>query len=223
MTTMVIAPHADDELLGCGGTLLRRRAEGEHVAWVLVTEAKRGIGPPREVRDTEIEKVRTGLGIPLDSLVRVGHETTMLDTVSSATLVADLSSAISRLRPSEVLIPHPDDVHSDHRIVAQAALAATKWFRQESVLRVLAYETLSETGFGGSATFRADIHVDVSLWLDEKIDLLMHYSSEIGSFPFPRSEPAVRALATLRGANAGFRAAEAFQILSYREPIAPSR
>lgn len=218
MTTLVIAPHADDELLGCGGLLLRRRAEGREVAWVLVTEVMSGVGPSPAVRDAEVEKVRAGLGIPTESFVRLGHETTSLDTLATSTLVEELSTAIERLKPTEVLVPHPEDVHSDHRVVARAAIAATKWFRAEGLLRVLAYETLSETGIGGLSTFRPDIHVDVTPWLDAKVDLLKQYVSELGTFPFPRSEQAVRALAALRGANAGFEAAEAFQILSLREP-----
>ena len=219
MTTLVIAPHADDELLGCGGTLLRRRTEGREVAWILVTEVKDGIGPPPQVRDAEIERVQAGLGVSASSFVRLGHETTTLDTLPMSSLVTEFADAIASIRPSEVLIPHPEDAHSDHRVVARAAMAATKWFRGASILRVLAYETLSETGLGGASGFRPDVHIDISPWLDEKVELLKHYTSEMGAFPFPRSEDAVRALANLRGTSAGFSAAEAFQILSSREPL----
>ena len=38
MRTLVIGPHADDELFGCGGTLLRRRSEGHVVGWILMTD-----------------------------------------------------------------------------------------------------------------------------------------------------------------------------------------
>ena len=34
---LVIAPHPDDETLGCGGTLLRARAEGDEIYWLIVT------------------------------------------------------------------------------------------------------------------------------------------------------------------------------------------
>jgi hypothetical protein len=44
------------------------------------------------------------------------------------------------------------------------------------------------------------------------------YASELGAFPFPRSADAMRALAKWRGSNAGFEAAEAFQLLREREP-----
>lgn len=220
MTTLVIAPHPDDELLGCGGTLLRRKAEGSETAWILVTETRSGsIGPDPATRDREIESVRAGLDIPLDRLVRLGHATTTLDTVPVAELVGGLAAAISRIAPNEVLIPHPGDAHSDHRIVAEAAIAATKWFRQPSIMRILAYETLSETGLGAGPEFRPDVHIDISPWLDQKIELTRNYPSEFGMFPFPRSAESVRSLAAFRGSNSGFVAAEAFQVIVAREPL----
>ena len=159
MTTLVIAPHADDELLGCGGMLLRRRAEGKETAWILVTETQRAGGEPDPAtREREIETVRVGLDIPAERFARLGHPTTALDTVPMADLVGTLATLMKRMQPTEVLIPHFGDVHSDHRIVAEAATAATKWFRLDTIIRVLAYETLSETGFGGGTGFRADAH-----------------------------------------------------------------
>ena len=220
MTTLVIAPHADDELLGCGGTLLRRRAEGIDVAWILDTEPQEDrSGPDPAIREREVHAVREGLGIAPDRLVRLNYPTTTLDMVPMSELVTRLASEIGRIGPSEVLIPHPADVHSDHRCVAEATIAATKWFRQPGITRVLAYETLSETEFGGGPAFRPDVYIDVSPYLDEKIVLLRHYASELGAFPFPRSETAVRALAAVRGATAGFTAAESFQIITAREPL----
>ena len=37
MKTIVIAPHADDELLGCGGTLIKRGNSGAEISWLLIT------------------------------------------------------------------------------------------------------------------------------------------------------------------------------------------
>ena len=38
MKILVIAPHPDDETLGCGGTLLRHKANGDEISWVIVTD-----------------------------------------------------------------------------------------------------------------------------------------------------------------------------------------
>jgi N-acetylglucosamine malate deacetylase 1 len=120
--------------------------------------------------------------------------------------------------PDEVLLPHRGDVHSDHRVVFDAAAACTKWFRYPSVRRVLAYETLSETDFAlpPQDAFVPNYFVDISGHLEAKIAALRIYESELGQPPFPRSVEAVRALATVRGAASGFHAAEAFQLLRER-------
>jgi LmbE family N-acetylglucosaminyl deacetylase len=117
--------------------------------------------------------------------------------------------------PEEVFVPHPSDVHTDHRIVFDAVASCTKWFRYPSVKRVLAYETLSETdfGLGTNQAFRPNVFVNIEPYLAEKLQAMDIYVSELGVFPFPRSHEAIRALATLRGAASGFRAAEAFELL----------
>ena len=44
MKTLVVAPHPDDELLGCGGTLLRRASEGDTIGWLLMTAIQESRG-----------------------------------------------------------------------------------------------------------------------------------------------------------------------------------
>ena len=82
MKSLIIAPHLDDELLGCGGTLLRRTAEGMTVGWVLMTAITTEKGCCKqqiEKRDSEIERLREGLGISHDHLYRLGFPTAELD------------------------------------------------------------------------------------------------------------------------------------------------
>ena len=65
MKTIVIAPHPDDEILGAGGTLLRRKSEGGSVAWLIGTEISTAAGWSDEKvarREREIERVRSLIG-----------------------------------------------------------------------------------------------------------------------------------------------------------------
>jgi LmbE family N-acetylglucosaminyl deacetylase len=103
-------------------------------------------------------------------------------------------------------------------VVFNAVAAGTKWFRHPSVRRVLAYETLSETDFGLNASpgFKPNVFVDITHFIDKKIEAANVYASELGKFPFPRSPEAIRALASVRGATSGFQAAEAFELLRER-------
>lgn len=82
----------------------------------------------------------------------------------------------------------------------------------------MAYETLSETdfGLGISQAFRPNVYVNIESYLFDKLKAMDIYESELGKFPFPRSHEAIKALATLRGAASGFKAAEAFEMLRER-------
>ena len=216
--TLVIAPHPDDELLGCGGTLLRRKSEGATLGWVIMTKIFEDYGWSTEnvrERENEIEQVQKRLGIKPEHLFQLGFATTKLDTISMGDLIARVSEVFQNFQPEEVLVPHQGDVHSDHRITFEAVAACTKWFRLPSVKRAMSYETLSETEFSldPSKVFQPNVFVNISPYLEQKLELLRIYSTELDDFPFPRSEKAVKALAEFRGSNSGFENAECFELL----------
>lgn len=219
MRTIIIAPHPDDETLGAGGTLLRRKAEGGNVAWLIVTTISIEAGWTAEKtkqREGEIQRVTELYGF--DEVFALNFSTTKLDAIPMSELVAAVSDVFGSFSPEEVFVPHPSDVHTDHRVVFDAVAACTKWFRYPSIKRVLAYEALSETdfGLGTNQGFRPNVFVDIEPFLSGKLRAMDIYASELGKFPFPRSHEAIRALATLRGAASGFKAAEAFELLRER-------
>ena len=219
MKTLIVAPHPDDELLGCGGTLLRRVDEGGTVAWLLMTAITKEAGWAAEKiqqRAAEIERVREGLQVSPNHLYALGFPATELDRIPMNILVGEISKVFADFQPDEVLLPYPGDVHSDHRVTFEAASACTKWFRYPSIKRVLAYETPSETDFGinpRDSGFKPNVFVDIGGQLEQKLELMKIYASEMGEFPFPRSEKALKTLAQRRGSQAGYEAAEAFMLL----------
>lgn len=214
---LVVAPHPDDESLGCGGALLRHIEEGDSVHWLIVTAMTESQGFPEDriaSRNTEIESV--ALAYRFAGVHRAGLPTTRLDTVPMGDLVAAIGKVFQTTCPDTVYLPYRNDAHSDHAAVFDATVACCKSFRHSSVKRVYAYETLSETEFGlrpDDPGFRPNLFVDIGDRLEQKIQILNLYSGEIGVFPFPRSEECVRAQAILRGSQAGSTAAEAFMVL----------
>ena len=219
MKTLIIGPHPDDELLGCGGTLLRKVNEGGEVGWLLMTALTKEQGWSGErinERSFEIDQVRQGLNIDQSHFYSLNFPTTALDQIPMTKLVGEISAVFSDFEPDELLLPYPGDVHSDHRVTFDAASACTKWFRYPSIKRVMTYETLSETDFGFNPTyssFAPNLFVNISKYFDQKLQLLSIYQSELGQHPFPRSLDAITALAKVRGAQMGAHAAEAFQVL----------
>lgn len=214
---VVVSPHPDDETLGCGGTLLRHKKQGDKINWLIITGMKHEDGYAEQqiqTRQDEIGRVACEYGV--ENLMNLELPTTRLDTIPVTQLVASIGQFFSKVKPEVVYLPFPGDAHSDHGAVFRAASACTKWFRYPSVKKVLAYEVLSETEFGVNPVekqFQPQVFVDIAPHLEDKIRILRIFASEMGSPPFPRSEESVRALAQFRGATAGTRAAEAFVLI----------
>lgn len=214
---MVIAPHPDDETLGCGGALLRFRREGCRLAWLIVTDMTAEVGfTPAQIarRDAEIEKVGKVYGF--DAIDRLGFATTRLDAIPMAQLSRSIGKAVAAFQPHTLLVPFGNDNHTDHQVVFKASASCFKWFRFSSVKKVLAYETPSETDqavVSKAKTFSPNVFVDISKEVSRKIAVMKIYKSEFAKFPFPRSEKAIRSLAAVRGAASGHNSAEAFMLI----------
>jgi N-acetylglucosamine malate deacetylase 1 len=215
-TVCVVAPHPDDETLGCGGTLLRHQAEGDQIHWCIVTAMSLSEGFSQEEmerRDQEIATVANQYHSA--SVHTLGYPTTKLDTIPLGEIIGQISGIFLKVRPQIIYLPFCGDVHSDHRVVFDAVASSSKWFRYDFIKRLLAYETLSETDFGLNPAkgFMPNVFIDISPFLDQKIAIMKTYAGQLGDPPFPRSEHTIRALASLRGAAAGCAAAEAFMLL----------
>ena len=214
---LVIAPHPDDETLGCGGTLLRHKTDGDAIHWLIVTDIDEETGFSKDrvqARDKEITAVAEAFGF--DTVTRLGFPTTGLDAAPLTDIITKIAKVFDAIAPEVVYLPFPGDIHSDHRQTFEAASACCKNFRYPSVRKVIACEIPSETDFGldpEEAPFRPNLLVDISDFLDKKISIMETYDGEMGDFPFPRSEQAIRALAAHRGSQAGCVAAEAFMML----------
>ena len=211
---LVIAPHPDDETLGCGGSLLRHKASNDQINWMIFTSVS-GAGSYSykyiEKRVTEINKVAEFYGFKHTH--QLNFPAMELDTVPYSKMISAASKIILELKPEVIYIPFPGDVHSDHRIVFDVIAPLTKSFRYPYVKSVRIYETISETEFSINPTvtnFKPNMWIDISDYIDKKLDAMSLYSSEVCDFPFPRSIEAIRSLAMLRGSTISVQAAEAF-------------
>jgi LmbE family N-acetylglucosaminyl deacetylase len=164
-------------------------------------------------RQQEIMQITELFGF--DSVFELGYTTAQLDQIPMSELVNAVSGVIESFTPNEIFVPHSSDIHSDHRVTFDAVASSTKWFRSPSIKRVLAYETISETDFGLGVTrsFQPNVFMNIEGHLEGKLRAMSIYTSEVGEFPFPRSNQAISAQAILRGASSGFKEAEAFELL----------
>lgn len=216
---LVIAVHPDDETLGCGGTLLRHVAEGDAVHWLTITAAKEEQGYAKALIETRAQELKAvHQAYAFESAIHLDFATTRLDEYPMGELVGAVAGVFRQVQPQVLYLQHGGDAHSDHAVTFQAAYSCTKSFRYPYLKEVYAMETLSETEFSAplvGQAFLPNHFVDISPYLEAKLDIMQLYKSEVGEHPFPRSLRNMRALATLRGAQAGVEYAEAFMCLKY--------
>lgn len=214
---LIIAVHPDDETLGCGGAILKHKANGDEIHWVIATDVKESDGFDNALiarRENEISKVANLYNF--NSTHRLGLSTMRIDEYSMSELIGSISKVVSTVKPSIIYLPFKGDVHSDHRKIFEAAYACTKSFRYPFVKKIYMIETLSETEFAPSTkedSFIPNVFVDISEFMDKKLEIMKVFKSEIAEHPFPRSIRNLKSLATLRGATAGCEYAESFILL----------
>jgi LmbE family N-acetylglucosaminyl deacetylase len=217
---LVIAPHPDDETLGCGGTLYRHKHEGDELYWCIITEISVEAGWSEETvqkRDTEIDAVAEKYGF--SGVFNFQMPTTKIDTLPLSDLIEKLTEVYKKVGPEVIYMPFAHDVHTDHQLIAKALQSTFKWFRHPQIKKVLMYETPSETEFNfvDDRTFQPNMFVNISNYLEDKIEVMKIYDSEMRAFPFPRSEKTVRSLAAFRGSQSGYEAAESFELVYERK------
>ncbi|MCZ8022775.1 MAG: PIG-L family deacetylase [Cyclobacteriaceae bacterium] len=218
---IVISAHADDEIIGAGGTLLRHKEAADELYWLIVTNIfeSQGFSLARvSSRQHEISQVANELGIK--KIFKLDHPTMTLSGETLIRLVPQVAEIFQEVKPEIVYCLNRSDAHSDHRVVFDAVVACTKSFRHPYIKGVFMYECISETEFAPALPERVFIpnyFVDITKFMDAKLKMLNIYVSEMGEHPFPRSADNVRALAHFRGATAGVKYAEAFQLIKWIE------
>lgn len=212
---IVIAPHPDDEIIGCGATMARHIAEGNEVYVIVATNAANGA--PELYTSGQIESVRNEALTAHKSLGV--KQTFFLDFPAPALngfpeykISMGLSELFNQIKPSVLYLPFPGDIHQDHKAIYRSSLVAARPRGNYTVKEIYCYETLSETEWAPyhEQNFYPNFFVDVSDFFDKKIEAMKQFKSQLKEFPDPRSIDTFEALAKYRGATIGVKYAESF-------------
>jgi len=203
MNVLVIAPHPDDESIGCGGTICLHADRGDRVAAVFLTSGEMGLtdlseGDARRTRERESEDAAGILGISSVTFLRRPDKHLEQDTLHAAEA---LKPILEREKPEIIYLTHERDFHRDHRAsvsIVQTAVRAS----EIATPALLSYEVLTPlTEFD-----RAE---DISAVIRRKLKAVCAHRSQVRQFRYDR---ALRAMNRFRGVVAGAgRYAEVFR------------
>jgi LmbE family N-acetylglucosaminyl deacetylase len=216
---LVVAPHADDEVLGIGGTIARRSIQGDEVIVAVMTGHGVGRHPLWSKETWNIVRAEAA-----EAHAMLGVSRTIYRELP-AVLVPDqpvheinrvVSDLFNEVRPEILYIPFLYDMHYDHRCLVYACNVA--WRPSSStgkaIREIYMYETLSETHWNihqQEGGFLPNVYVDISGdFLEKKKRAFSCFTSQIQTFPDARSVEGIDVLAKWRGCTVGLSAAEAF-------------
>jgi LmbE family N-acetylglucosaminyl deacetylase len=222
-SVLVLAPHADDEAMGCAGLLAKLAAAGAEIRILyLAVDGFHHYGLEGTTsypqRVAEIERVVELFGPRCTYEIAYGDMDLIekLDTLPQRDLVDRFEQALNDVRPDLLLVPSGHDYDQDHRAVFTAAHAAARpiapRFGKWLVPHVLAYEMAKIQWSVGGLPPAAAI-CDITEVLEIKLEAIKRYETQLRPAPHIRSLEAVRALAAIRGAEIGVSYGEAFQVL----------
>ena len=216
MKVLIVAPHMDDEVLGCGGTIIRHVDSGDHVTVCIV--ANRAYNHKYEPNLIEQEKEcckKAKEILSYQNLIFLDLPDEQLDQ-SQISIIIPLEETMAECKPDIVYIPHRGDLNQDHRAVFEAVRVACRPNGKHGVATLRAFEVPSSTDQVSATNewpFLPNYYVNVKDTLEAKIEAMACYFIESKPFPHPRSPEGLRVYAKKRGMEVGMEAAEAFIVL----------
>ena len=108
MHVLVIAPHRDDEMLGVGGTILKRKSQGHRVAVCIVAAAEGCEMKPENQRLTEIvhkEMLKAHAYCEIDKYIGLPFKSVLLESYPRMDLNQAILDVVREEMPEEVYIP----------------------------------------------------------------------------------------------------------------------
>lgn len=223
---MIIAPHPDDEIIGCGGLISRcKQAGGQvHVLYMTIGDtpdySNKG-GTTQSERIKEVEQLVKYLNIDDYDIAFPGNDHHLkLDNIPQKELISKIEAegkiSLQKLNPTILITTSSFDYNQDHYAVHTATISATrpssKDYKNLQPL-VLTYELPYMTWTSDTSSPVPNVYVELDdKSMDEKVKALQIYKSQLKHPTSPISTHAVETLAKLRGLQCGIECAEAFYL-----------
>jgi LmbE family N-acetylglucosaminyl deacetylase len=187
---LAVAPHPDDEVLGCGGVIARHSAKGDNVYVVVASKGVPEIFPPELVEKTRQETAAAAELLGTKRVFFLDFPAPRLDAIPVSSIADALKKVIVEVQPVTVYLPHHGDIHGDHKAVYWATLVASRPNGGFCPGRLLCYETPSETEWGAPLSndaFVPTVFANISPYLDNKLEAMKCYRSQLAPDPNARS------------------------------------
>lgn len=214
---LILSPHADDEILGCGGFISKYSKLNYQINVLVLTNANKGapeIYPPETIKSLRNEAKTANNLIGTHKLIFENLPAINLNNYPVYKISNIIDKYIAKINPEIVFIPSKNDIHDDHKIIFKAAKVAMRSNKKRNLKKILSYEVLSETEWNeNEKAFSPNYFVSLKKSdINNKIKAFLKYKSQVKKFPHPRSKEGIINLSKVRGSNVFENFAEAYRV-----------
>jgi len=213
---LAIVAHADDEAIGCGGTLAKHQQQGDSITIIYMTDGVSSRGScVEEIANRRVMAKQVGKYLNAKQN-QFDFSDNQMDQTPLLKIIQSIECVIEETVPDIIYTHHFSDLNVDHRIVHQAVMTAFRPIPNRKVPTIYSFEVNSSTEWNtpnSANSFIPNCFVDISAQIENKIELLKYYQTEMPAFPHTRSIESITALATVRGCSVGVKYAEAFMLM----------
>lgn len=220
---LVICAHPDDEVLGCGGTLLKHKSKKDQINLLFVFEgSSRGntINKKNILLNTkkrENSAIKVAKFLKAKSIKFLNNENLNSESSLKIKITNQITKHVNKIKPTIIYTHSSKDLNIDHRNCFESVLIATRTNQKNKLKKIISFEIPSSTewSFNSFGTFIPNYFVDIQKFMKDKLKLLSMYKYELKPFPYPRSKENIISQSKHAGSYVGFKHAEKFEIIKF--------
>jgi len=213
---LVIAAHPDDEILGVGGTLIKHVKQGDEIYCLILGE---GITSRDNFDKQELELLhnqckQAGKIIGFKEILLSNLPDNKFDSIPLLNIVKEVEKYLEKIKPEIIYTHHSGDVNIDHKLTFEAVMTACRPCNHNCPKEIYSFESLSssEWQLNPQKTFTPNVFINIEQEIEQKIQAMNEYKTEIREHPHPRSIQGIKILASFRGLQSNLKYAEAFRL-----------
>ena len=217
---LIICAHPDDEVLGCGGTLLKHKKLKDQINILFVFEGssaknKNNINEFNlNLKKREKSAMKVAKYLKTNSVKFLNNENLNSNSDNKLKITNEITKHIEEIKPDTIYTHSFKDLNIDHRTCLESVLISTR-VNKNPVKKILSFEIPSSTewSFNLYGTFAPNYYVKIDEFIKSKMKLLKFYDYELKPFPYPRSKENILSQAKLSGSAVGTNYAERFEVI----------
>ena len=223
---LVICAHPDDEVLGCGGTLLKHKKNKDQINILFVFEGSSGryknmknLGVSNDMSKRQKSAIQVAKNLKVKSIKFLNYQNLITNPEMKLKMTKQISDEIKKINPQIIYTHSSKDLNVDHRVCLESVLIATRPEKDLSLKKLLCFEIPSSTEWSYNifGNFSPTYFVNIEKFMKDKLRLLKFYNYELKKFPYPRSNENIIAQSKLAGSLCGFKNAERFEVIKILE------